>query len=653
MMIRRLSALTVASLSSVALAYGLALAPSGFAATPDVAYQLNASHSGATPDTPEISTSDHWSASLSGPLSYPLIVNGVIYVTADDSGVFGSKLYAFNASDGQIVWGPVELGGDGYFSGLTYESGQVFAQNDEGVLRAFNATTGALNWTTQLPGETFFDDPPTASEGYVYAGGSGTGGVVDAVNQSTGQVVWQQSTFDGVEGSPAATPSGVYLGFGCGIVDDLAPSTGALLWRRETYCTGGGGFAPTLANGRVYVRDSTYSAVLNAATGAVLEGFPSEARAPAVSSSDAYILNGHTLSAQSLSSGFITWSFTGDGQLNTAPLVAGETVIVGSATGDVYGLSASTGSVQWSANVGSDIEYPEEGSDSHPLTGLGTAGGTVVVPAGSTLVVYPSTGNGGPTGPTGSTGSTGPTGPEATGPTGATGPMGVTGATGSEGPPGPTGGTGESGATGPTGAAGVIGATGPTGATGASGPRGSTGHNGQTGLNGLNGATGERGPTGPTGSTGGTGVAGATGPQGTSGASGPTGSPGVAGPRGLTGATGAVGATGATGLVASSVICSGIASIACAATTASVSATDPEAGMIIGPATAGCAAGHILLGGGAVATNSDHAGSFGVIESHVLVVGSGGSWTASGEVFSPPFRLTNKMTITAQAICSS
>ena len=125
------------------------------------------------------------------------------------------------------------------------------------------------------------------------------------------------------------------------------------------------------------------------------------------------------------------------------------------------------------------------------------------------------------------------------------------------------------------------------------------------------------------------------------------------GVTGAVGATGNTGATGATGVIGGSVTCSGTASAACAETAATVSATNPGLNAVLGPATAACAPGHILLGGGAATTNSGHRGAIGIIESRASTAGSGGTWTATGEVFVAPDAESDVMTITAQAICSN
>ena len=70
------------------------------------------------------------------------------------------------------------------------------------------------------------------------------------------------------------------------------------------------------------------------------------------------------------------WSFTGDGGLDTAPNAVGNTVYVGSSSGELYGLSVTNGSVVWSTNVGSPISAPDEQNVAQPLI--------LVMPFGST-----------------------------------------------------------------------------------------------------------------------------------------------------------------------------------------------------------------------------------------------------------------------------
>ncbi|MEA2158891.1 MAG: hypothetical protein QOD66_1271 [Solirubrobacteraceae bacterium] len=357
-------------------------------ATPAVAYQLNAAHTGVTADAVAASPRKRWTVNFSGGVSYPLIANGRVYVNVADTPAYGSKLYALNASTGATVWGPVELYGTYDWSGLAYDGGRVFTVNGDGVMSAFDATTGAPAWSTQLPNQYSFSSAPTAAGGYVYTGGAGSGGTVYSVNESTGAVSWTASVQNGDDSSPAVSGSGVYVSYACGQAYDFAPLTGVQLWHRATGCEGGGGKTPVLANGRLYVRDSFSPAVLDAGSGAFLSAFSASGPAPAVDSTSIYRLSGSALTAASLSSGADRWSFGGDGTLTSAPLVAGGTVFVGGSSGNLYGLSSATGKVTWSARVGSPILPPDEQNVSQPLTGLATSGGLLLVPAGKTLVAF-------------------------------------------------------------------------------------------------------------------------------------------------------------------------------------------------------------------------------------------------------------------------
>ena len=82
------------------------------------------------------------------------------------------------------------------------------------------------------------------------------------------------------------------------------------------------------------------------------------------------------------SNGQVLWSFAGDGGLISAPVVANQTIYIGSNSGTLYGLNVS-GQQIWSTQVGAPIPYPGEGS-----TGLGAGDGLLVVPTATILVAY-------------------------------------------------------------------------------------------------------------------------------------------------------------------------------------------------------------------------------------------------------------------------
>jgi outer membrane protein assembly factor BamB len=356
-----------------------------------VAYQINPLHSGdiAFSRALRFPLRKRWSIDLGGMVSYPLIAGGKVFVTVSNSGTAGTKLYALDESSGQNAWGPVDLGGTRGWSNAAFDNGRVFAVNYDGLLRAFDAGTGAMVWSTQLPEQTAFSSPPTAANGIVYTGGAGSGGTVYAVDESNGNVLWTSSVANGDHSSPAVSSSGVYVSYACAQTYDFDPLTGSQVWHYAGACEGGGGRTPVLYAGYLFVRDwlsTPPGYVFNAGTGSLLARFQA-GPAPAFREKQGFVLDARTLKAID-PKGNVTWSFAGDGSLSSAPMVVDQSVYVGSTSGNLYALNASTGKQVWSGNVGAPILAPDEQNVSQPLTGLGAGDRMIVIPASNLLVAY-------------------------------------------------------------------------------------------------------------------------------------------------------------------------------------------------------------------------------------------------------------------------
>ena len=366
-----------------------ALAASNPATTSDqaVAYQLNVTHNGAlTNDTLTPPLIRGWSVNLGALVSYPLIANGHVFVTAGDNNS-PVKLYALNLSTGATAWGPIALGSSRPWANATYENGRVFTVNYDGKMQAFDENTGSILWTTQLRGQYAFSSPPTASNGIVYAGGAGSGGTLYAVRETDGALQWTGSVMNGDNSSPAVTNSGVYVSYACAQTYDFNPSDGSLIWHHTTGCEGGGGKTPVLGNGQLFVRDApSGNVVLDPSSGTSLGTFTATP-APAIAGSRGYFTTGVGLTAIDLATNTTLWTFAGDGSLSSAPLVVNGLVYVASTYGNIYALDQS-GTLVWTSNVAPTINYPDEQNVSQPLTGLAAGSGYLLVPAGATLNLY-------------------------------------------------------------------------------------------------------------------------------------------------------------------------------------------------------------------------------------------------------------------------
>lgn len=355
---------------------------------PAVAYHVNPAHTGSQTTDPLTPGLRHrWTRDLGGNVSYPVVAGGKVFVTVANPAGYGTKLYALDLATGSVAWGPIDLGGTYWWSASAYDAGRLFVLNYDGVLRAFDPATGAQHWIVDLPGQWSFTSPPTAWKGVVYTGGAGSGGTVYAVDGATGSVLWTRAVANGDHSSPAVTDTDVYVAYSCPNAYSLDRVTGVEQWRYSTGCSGGGGKTPAVTPGGIYVRDSSGDVVLDPETGA-LRGVFSAGPIPAFAGTAGFYLDGPTLEARDVATGTVLWSFTGDGQLRSAPVTANGFVYVGSASGNVYALRASTGEVVTTVNAGSAIPAPDEHNVSQPLTGMAIGLGHLVVPGTRTVTVY-------------------------------------------------------------------------------------------------------------------------------------------------------------------------------------------------------------------------------------------------------------------------
>jgi outer membrane protein assembly factor BamB len=90
--------------------------------------------------------------------------------------------------------GPVALSGTYFYFPLAYGGGRVFVNDFDGTLRAFNAATGAQEWSTTT---SYFSGEPVVSQGEVWVQGSGS---VYGLSAKTGAIEAQtgEGSFSGV-----------------------------------------------------------------------------------------------------------------------------------------------------------------------------------------------------------------------------------------------------------------------------------------------------------------------------------------------------------------------------------------------------------------------------------------------------------------------
>jgi len=364
-----------------------------------VTYQINPAHTGSvwtSPFGPPLV--EKWSVDLGSSVSYPLIAEGKVFVAVSGlpGQTYGTRLFALDAQTGQAAWGPVAIQGTYFLCGLAYSDGRVFVINFNGHMRAFDAGTGQQLWSSQMPGQYAFTSPPSPYNGVVYVGGAGGGGTLYAVRESDGVVIWTAPVANGDHSSPAIGDGGVFVNYACGVSYRFDLLTGAEVWRYTTGCSGGGGRTPVYYNGRFYGRlhrNSPYGFALDGATGAEVGRYDATP-IPAFWDNRGFFVTASALACRDAGTLELIWRFAPTPGIVSAPIVVNGVVYAGGGK-MLYAVDSETGTLLWSADVGSSIQAPDE-HNALMLTGLGAGEGVLVVPAGNLLVAYDSA-NGCPT----------------------------------------------------------------------------------------------------------------------------------------------------------------------------------------------------------------------------------------------------------------
>ncbi len=271
-----------------------------------------------------------WSTSalVNSLMGNPIVANGMVYVTAGDTGfsfaqllkffqnngnfsltrgLLYSAVYAFNQNTGRLVWRQ-DFHGEAMASPVAVGS-SIYVPTGGGHLWSFNGTTGAVQFETPLGGFDSMSSPntwtnPATGKTEVIVGTSNNSNVV-AVDATTGSVDWQQPTNLSIfntgmgDNSPAVDQTNGII-FQDSVVDfnqaagtaNLAvyamdAATGNMLWSTTL---GSGPVPPayksgiiTVANGVIYVGNPITSQLfaINEMTGTIMWTFNYQNAGPA------------------------------------------------------------------------------------------------------------------------------------------------------------------------------------------------------------------------------------------------------------------------------------------------------------------------------------------------------------------------------------
>jgi len=371
-----------------------------------VTYQLNIAHTGAASDQRmKLPLSIVWKRTF-GPTSvtYPIAAQGVVYVGS------GSSLYALDATTGNTLWQQAasEAGLD--WVGAAYDNGVIFAQETGNELFALDAKTGKQLWQATLPDQNVFSSPPTAANGVVYTAGSGTGGDVYALSETTGHLLWEQNVLNGENSSPAVTRDAVYVSYECLNTYAFNVSSGSIIWKFPGNCDASNGWTPVLFDSNVYVEGNTYpqlpepttppfmtpppslGVILGAANGGI-RGVVNTNFPPAFADHVGYALE---INATYTQNDLVAFNAKTGGQLWAAPPPSGDNfempaIVVDGVVYDVTNLGTF---LAFDSHSGRQLESlslgaPAIGVPSYPHSislGLAVSPGRMIAPDGSSVV---------------------------------------------------------------------------------------------------------------------------------------------------------------------------------------------------------------------------------------------------------------------------
>lgn len=328
-------------------------------------YQINVGHTGSTTLSTGFSTplKQVWQVNLDADLSFPIIADGAVFTVGGDNNVT-----ALDIATGKKRWTKAIDDGDLHL-GATYDNGIVFVMNASNFMSAFATSNGKTKWAEQLPLQPFSEAPPMAVNGAVYTSGIGTGGFLYAISEADGTVLWQRDVINGAFSIPAYGDNGIYVAYPCQFYKFDA-ATGKTDWHFDGDESGGGGETVVYSNKQVYIQDEGACGDAIAAshsgkfTGSFDQGLMKSGGNPTVFANSKGKNMGLSLAAPDFGdpvalvcwdgrTGQKKWSFVGDGQLSTNPIVVNGIIVVGSASGQIFFVNQK-GKKVWQTSGGVD-----------------------------------------------------------------------------------------------------------------------------------------------------------------------------------------------------------------------------------------------------------------------------------------------------------
>ncbi|AKJ42970.1 outer membrane protein assembly factor BamB [Pragia fontium] len=273
--------------------------------------------------------------------------NGHLFIGSENAVV-----YSLNSEDGAVAWRTI-VGGEA-MSRPVVSNGVVLIHTTNGLLQALNEADGSIKWTANLGMPLLSlrgESSPAVAHGAALVGGDN--GRVNAVLLEQGQLIWQQSISQpsgateidrlaDVDSSPVIVGNAVYAQSYNGSFVALDLRSGQLMWQREM-----GSVNDFVIEGdRVYLVDQDDRVAALSLNGGTILWKQNDLLHRGLT--PAALFNGYVVVGDS--EGYLHWMDSNNGQFVaqnkvdsdgflSAPLAAGDRLVIQARGGDVYSFS--------------------------------------------------------------------------------------------------------------------------------------------------------------------------------------------------------------------------------------------------------------------------------------------------------------------------
>ena len=266
--------------------------------------------------------------------------------------------------------------------------GRIYTIDTQGMVRAFNPESGALQWQTQVKGEdasdqTLFGGGVSYDNGRIYAtNGAGYAAALDASN---GTKVWQVRPGGPLRGAPTIANDNVYVVSQDNQLYALNPADGAQRWTGAGTLEIAGVFgsgAPAAAQGTVVAgfssgelnayryengRSLWQDALARTSISTTVTSLSDIDAAPVIDQGRVYAVGqGGRMVALELTSGQRIWEINVAGI--STPWVAGDWIYVVTDKAQLLAIARSTGRIRWMTQL---PRYRDEADKDGPISWVG------------------------------------------------------------------------------------------------------------------------------------------------------------------------------------------------------------------------------------------------------------------------------------------